>query len=219
MFRPHYGSLQWQYAYQPQIHRWQIKMMCGLTVSTLPGSQFCAADALCMRGVSSLMSISYTWGKMPSSRLSEWSWVLMCQVSKVHLCQNEGITAFIWVLVQLMVCLVLTACSAIANLSGRADLWGLTCALELIEQVIFLSVLHRWLNNPGIQYGIPHQSSSPWEHGPWKLGSAWCQGGQDSPDGFRVPLTYGMVTVALGLFSCLDWFLVEVLLPCLSHLG
>ena len=28
----------------------------------------------------------------------------MCQVSKVHLCQNGGITAFIWVVLQLMVC-------------------------------------------------------------------------------------------------------------------
>ena len=34
-----------------------------------------------------------------------------------------------------------------------------------------------------------------------------------------VPLTYGMVTVALGLLVCLNWFLVRVVLFCLTHLS
>jgi len=108
--------------------------------------------------------VSYTWDRMPSSQLMGWDWLLKCQVSRVHLCQNGGMTAFVWVLFKLMVCRVFIACSATADLSGwplvRTDVFFYSFSM----QSLCLSHIGGW-DSPGIHSGTPHQFSSLWELG------------------------------------------------------
>ena len=139
-------------------------------------------------------------------------WV--CHIHEVGcLHQNGGITAFTWVLLQSMVCPVLTACFAIADLSGQAFVRADFCSLfhSLNKWSSSLSYIGGWtILTSNLVYHMG-TGSLTWTKillrvvvgQNWVLMSRRARTLLMASD---MPLTYGMVVVALGLLACLDWF-------------